>query len=234
MRGKRILIVDDELELRFLVREVFLRAGAEVFLAADGYEGLRMVAEVRPHLVLLDVMMPDMDGWETGQRMRQLSDVPIIFLSAAGRESDILRGFDCGAVDYVVKPFSPRELLARARVALRQGDVGARREEQTSYDDGYLAIALSPYSVQVQGQPVSLTTTEARLLAFLFQNADRVVTYSEILEHVWGREYRDSPEYVHVYVCHLRRKLEPDPSQAKYIVTEHGTGYRFVGQPPSS
>jgi two-component system KDP operon response regulator KdpE len=232
MHGKRVLIVDDEPDLRILMQRVFGREGAEVFLAADGQEGLRKVYEHRPDLVLLDVMMPNMDGWETCHRIGQLSGVPIIFLSAAGQEVDILRGFDCGAVDYVVKPFSPKELLARARVALRHGENGAQQEKATRYDDGYLSIALDQYRVQVDGEPVSLTTTEARLLAYLFQNANRVVTYNEILEHVWGWEYCDSPNYVHVYISHLRRKLEPDPSQPKYIVTERGIGYRFEAQPP--
>jgi two-component system KDP operon response regulator KdpE len=232
MHGKRILIVDDERDLLSLLQVIFAGEGAEVFLAADGREGLRKVQQHRPHLVLLDVMMPDMDGWEISHRIGQLSGVPIIFLSAAGQEPDILRGFDCGAVDYVVKPFSVRELLARARVALRQGEAGAQQEKPTSYDDGYLTIDLDQYRVQVQAQPVSLTTTEIRLLAYLLQNAKRAVTYNEILEHVWGWAYRDSPNYVHVYVRYLRQKLEPDPSQPRYIVTEHGIGYRFETQPP--
>jgi two-component system KDP operon response regulator KdpE len=232
MRGKRILIIDDDAEMLALLKLVFSGAGAVVYTALDGREGVGQCSVCRPDLVLLDVLMPVLDGWETCRLIRRLSDVPIIFLTAMARENDIVRGLDCGAVDYVTKPFSPRVLLARARAALRVGDAHSRKRRVARYDDGYLNVDLEARRVVAGGKLVQLTATEYKLLAYLLANAGRVVTYEQILEHVWGGGCQDSADYVHVYVWHLRQKLEQYPRRPTYLLTERGVGYRFEVQEP--
>jgi two-component system KDP operon response regulator KdpE len=227
VRGKKILVIDDDADMRTLLSILFSRAGAEVHLAADGREGLGQFGVCRPDLVLLDIMMPVLDGWETCRLLRRLSGVPIIFLTATNQEDAIVRGLDCGAVDYITKPFSSKVLLARARAALRTTDVGSRERQVTFYDDGYLTIDLNARRVLVEGEPVRLTDTQYRLLAYLLGNAGRVLTYEQILEHVWGWECQGSVDYVHVYVWHLRQKLEQNPRRPRYLLTEHGVGCRF-------
>jgi DNA-binding response OmpR family regulator len=172
-------------------------------------------------------MMPTLDGWQTCAELRRLSNVPIIFVTVLRREEDIVQGFDCGAVDYVTKPFSAKVLLARARAALRTMDVSAGERRMVLYNDGYLNIDLEARRVLVGGESVQLTATEYRLLAYLLDNARRVLTYEQILEHVWGWDCQGSAGYVHVYVWHLRQKLEPDPRHPSYLLTERGVGYRF-------
>jgi two-component system alkaline phosphatase synthesis response regulator PhoP len=171
--------------------------------------------------------MPVLDGWEACRLIRRLSDVPIIFVTALTQEDAIVRGLDCGAVDYIPKPFSPKVLLARARAALRAADAGSKKRRVALYKDGYLDIDLEARRVLVGGEPVQLTATEYRLLSHLLENAGRVLTYDQILEHVWGWECQDSVGYVHVYVWHLRQKLEQDPRNPNYLLTERGVGYRF-------
>jgi DNA-binding response OmpR family regulator len=178
----------------------------------------------------MDIMMPGLDGWEVCSGIRRLSDVPIIFLTAKTGEGDMLRGFDLGAVDYVTKPFSIKVLLARAEAALRQGVGRHDSREVTGYDDGYLQVDLAGRLVRVNRQRVRLTQTEYRLLSVLVRNAGQVLSYEQILEHVWGWEYRDSPNYVHVYIRRLRQKLERDPGAPAYLLTERGVGYAFVRQ----
>jgi two-component system KDP operon response regulator KdpE len=234
MRGKRILVIDDDAEMVELVRVVFTREGAEVYSAADGREGICQYGACRPDLILLDVMMPELDGWETCRLFREFTDVPIVFLTALGRNQEIVRGLDCGAVDYVTKPFSPNVLLARARAAMRERAAAQapKLHPPTVFDDGYLWIDVAGHQVKVDGEPVSLTATEYRLLTYLVEHAGRVLTYEQILGHVWGQEYRDSVDYVHVYVSHLRHKIEWDPSRPAYVLTERGVGYRFDGKRP--
>jgi two-component system KDP operon response regulator KdpE len=233
VRGKRVLVIDDDAETVELVRLVFAREGAEVYSAAGGRAGIHQVGACRPHLVLLDVMMPDLDGWETCRLLRGFSDVPIIFLTALSREQDIVRGLDCGAADYVTKPFSARILLARARAALRARAGASGAQRPVLYDDGYLSVDLEARSVLVDGKPARLTVTEYRLLAYLLENRGRVLTYEQILAHVWGWEYRECVDYAHVYAWHLRRKLEPDPRRPAYVLTERGVGYRFAARRPN-
>jgi two-component system KDP operon response regulator KdpE len=227
MHGKRILIIDDDPGVRKMMELVFTRAGAEVRTASDGQDGLRQFRAFDPHLIVLDVLMPTLDGWQTCAEIRRLSSVPIIFVTVLQREDEIVRGLDSGAVDYVTKPFKPAVLLARARAALRQAGVLSENQKPAVYDDGHLVVDLVDRRVRAGGQPVQLTATEYRLLAYLLENAGRVVTYEQILEHVWGWDTRGSAEYVHVYVWHLRQKLEPDPRHPSYILTERGVGYRF-------
>jgi two-component system KDP operon response regulator KdpE len=228
-------VIDDDAETAELVRLVFAEEGAEVYSAADGREGICQFGVCRPDLIVLDIMLPQLDGWETCQRFRDFTDVPIIFLTALSREQDVVRGLDCGAVDYVTKPFKPSILLARARAALREWEAARapRSPQQTFFDDGYLLIDVAGRQVRVDGEPVQLTATEYRLLVYLVEHAGQVLTYEQILGHVWGRAYRDSVDYVHVYVSHLRHKIEWDPRRPAYILTERGMGYRFAARHPS-
>lgn len=227
--GKKILIIDDDVFVRDIVTETMRHEGVQVVTAANGQEGLRQFYATQPDLVLLDVMMPHMTGWEIGRQIRQLSDVPIIMLTSLSKDEDIVRGLDYGAVDYVTKPFSPKVLAARIRAALRQSetDPAAKPEKTAAFHDGRLTIDLDSHIITLNETAVKLTKTEYRVLAYLVQNAGLVLTFEQILENVWGWDYQDSIQYVHVYVSRLRQKIEPDPQNPHYLLTEYGTGYRF-------
>ncbi len=228
-----ILIIDDDRLITELVRRHLTQEGFEVLVAHDGREGLRQVYLHHPDLVLLDIMMPQMDGWTVCQRIREVSNVPIIMLTAQGRQEDIVRGLEDGADDYIVKPFELPVLVARIRANLRRaamGPVEMASSEEPLYADSWLSFNAAKRRVTVNGQPVKLTPTEYNLLALLIRNAGRVLTYREMLEQVWGWEYIDDVDYLRVYIWHLRRKLEPDPKNPRYILTEHGVGYRFESQ----
>lgn len=231
MQGKKILVVDDDPKVCTIIAHTFAWAGAQVIVANNGLEALHQFFEHQPDLVILDIMLPDMEGWEICTRFLELAHVPIIFLSALGQEHEIIRGLESGAVDYVTKPFSPKLLLVRAQVALRRIAQSPPSNKVTSYDDGYLSLNLEQRRVLVKKKPIKLTVTEYRLLTYLFQNADRILTFQKILEHVWGWEYRDNINYIHVCISHLRRKLEADPNQPRYLHSERGIGYRFEKQP---
>lgn len=230
MHDKKILVIDDDVNLGQAIKMTFARAGAEVFTAVDGRDGLRQFYEHRPDLVILDVRMPDIDGWETCRQIRLLSNIPIIMLTTMDKDEDVLRGFDYGADDFVTKPFSREVLLARARAVLRRVELLNEADTQSLYSDGYLSIDLRKRRILVNGESIQLTATEFRLLAYLLHNAGQILTYQNILDKVWGWEYQDSIDYVHVYISHLRRKLEVDPRSPKYVLTERGVGYRFERQ----
>ena len=223
----KILVIDDDPSLRQLITLTFVSQGCQVLSAANGSEGLRVFYEQRPDLIILDIMMPELDGWTVCAQIRQLSNVPIILLTSLGSEQDIIRGLEGGAVDYVVKPFSPKVLVARAKASLRQAYQTPTPPKLTTLSDEYLTIDLVTCRVLVKNEPVKLSATEYRLLAYLVQNANQVLTTEQILENVWGLEYRESSDYVHVYISHLRRKIEADPKQPRYILTEYGIGYYF-------
>jgi two-component system KDP operon response regulator KdpE len=225
--GKKILVIDDEPLMCRLIRSIFVQEGAEVETALDGNEGLQKFSEKQPDLVLLDIMLPGIDGWEVCRQIRRQSDVPIVMLSALNRQEDIVRGLDSGADDYVTKPFSHDVLLARAESAIRRTELQSAMQSQAVYDDGYLQVDLDRQSVIAGGKSVHLNSTEFELLTFMLQNAGRVCTFAQILENVWGEDYRSSAEYVHVYIWQLRQKLEKDPKRPTYLVTEHSIGYRF-------
>lgn len=228
MPGNKVLVIDDDDLLLYLVQQILNHAGEQVLLASSGAEGLRQFLAHEPDLVILDIMMPGLDGWEVCDKIRQISHVPIMMLTALGHESHIVRGLsESGADDYLVKPFSAQVLVARVRALIRRATLPALYQKPIVYEDDYLKIDLEEHRVLVQGQPVKLTMTEHRLLAFLIQNANRVLSFEHILRHVWGPEYRDSIDYVHVYISRLRQKLELDPKNPQYFVTQHGIGYRF-------
>jgi two-component system KDP operon response regulator KdpE len=231
MDGKRILIIDDDPYMRQLLETIFVESGAEIVSARDGAEGLRLLYHHRPDLVVLDIKMPGKSGWEVCTQIREMSTVPIIMLTSLNSDDDVVRALESGAVDYVTKPFSNKVLLARARAALRQAASQAPDSRRvTSYRDEYLTVDLAQRRVLADGEPVHLTKTEFELLATLIRHAGSVLTFDQILEQVWGPGYEDSPDYVHGYTSRLRHKLEPDPREPRYLMSEHGVGYRFQPQ----
>jgi two-component system KDP operon response regulator KdpE len=225
--NKRILVVDDE---ERIVRFIRLNLEQDGFQVEEAYSGKKAMDKLRqslPDLVILDVMMPDLDGFEVLKLIRENHDVPVIMLTAKTEEDDRVRGLELGADDYVTKPFSPRELVSRVRAVLRRTEA-QRGSEGVIQVDERLKIDFDRREVWVEGKLVKLRPTEYRLLYHLVQNAGWVVTHDQILAKVWGYEYRDEPHYVRLYVNYLREKLEEDPANPKYILTERGVGYRFV------
>jgi two-component system KDP operon response regulator KdpE len=201
--------------------------GFRVVTAADGYEGLDKVVKQLPDLVILDVMMPHMDGFETLKKIREISAVPVIFLTVRGMEFDRVRGLDLGADDYITKPFSPKELTSRIRAVLRRTEANIPVAKSEVVVDDELTINFEERKVVVRGQEIKLRPTEYRLLYQLVTNAGRVLTHETLLSRVWGPEYRDEDHYVRLYITYLRQKLEKDTKHPKYILSERGFGYRF-------
>lgn len=222
----KILLIEDEEDVVVLLRFRFEQEGYEVLSAANGVEGLRILQQEHPHLVLLDVMMPRMNGWETCKRIRQYSDVPIIMLTALGRETDKVRGLEMGADDFVTKPFSLAELIARVRAALRRGSQPLAANGIVQIDER-LTVDRAQRQVVVNGQKTELSPTEFRILDCFLDNQGRILTHQSLLTQVWGWEYLDETDYLKVYVHHLRKKIEENPGKPSYIVTERGLGYRF-------
>ena len=230
-RKGSLLFVEDDINLVEALDLYFSAGGYEVTVAADGREGLRQMYASRPDLIVLDIMMPKLDGWEVCARIREVSSVPIIMLTARGQEAEKVRGLQMGADDYLTKPFSLRELEARIESVLRRTQVSPAPRERVSYADDELVIDSERWEVTLLGQPVELTATERKLLFFLAENHGRVLPTSRILERIWGHEYVDEVDYVKLYVWRLRQKIEPDPKRPRYIHTERGIGYRFCKQP---
>lgn len=227
-RKYRILVVDDERRMVGFIRLNLEQDGFEVIEAYNGMEALDRLRDSLPDLILLDVMMPDIDGFEVLRTIREVSQVPVIMLTAKGEEDDKVKGLELGADDYVTKPFSPRELVSRVKAVLRRGSTFDETDEGVIEVDDRLKIDFSRREVWVDGELVKLRPTEYRLLYHLVQNAGWVLTHDQILTKVWGYEYRDEPHYVRLYINYLRKKIEEDPANPKYILTERGVGYRFV------
>ena len=225
--GSKLLIVDDDQRLGEALMLYLKRLGYDVAIAYDGLQGLDMFQTFRPDLVILDVMMPRLNGWDMARRLREVSHVPIIMLTARGQENDRVMGLKLGADDYIAKPFSLRELEARVEAVLRRARLADAARSGPLYQDGFLMIDASGWDVTREGQPVDLTATERKLL-FLLVGTPSVLSADTILEKVWGKEYAERPEYVKLYIWRLRQKLEVDPTTPRYIVTERGRGYRFV------
>ncbi len=229
MSEARILIVDDEAKLVRLVREILTATGYEVLAACNGGNALEMIAVEQPDLILLDLILPgEMDGYEVARRVREFSAVPIIMLTAKVREADILRGFETGADDYITKPFSAKELLARVRAVLKRakGESIAGVEAEISY--GELKIDLARRRVTLSGREIRLTPTEYSLLHELASHCNQVMLHEQLLTAVWGPEYRNDLDYLRAYIHYLRQKLEPDPSNPKLIIRCAGVGYMLV------
>jgi DNA-binding response OmpR family regulator len=226
-RDITILIVDDEPRIRDLVRMNLELEHYHVLEASSGEEALEQLRENLPDLILLDVMMPDMDGFETLRHIREVSTVPVIMLTVRQDEHDRIRGLDLGADDYIAKPFSPRELLSRIRALLRRAFMPPPARKSEIVVDKDLKIDFARREVIVRGQKVTLRPTEYRLLYHLVNNAGRLLTHETLLSKVWGREYRDEAHYLRLYITYLRQKIEKDPAHPQYILTERGVGYRF-------
>jgi len=226
-KGK-LLIIDDDDKLVEAVTLYLNKAGYETIAAADGVQGMQQMYSQRPDLIVLDVMLPKMDGWETCQRIREISNVPIIMLTARGQETDRVMGLKLGADDYVAKPFSLKELEARVEAVLRRTRLPPPAKGRILYANDELVIDSGRLEVSRGGERVQLTATEQRLLFYLAENAGQVLTNEQILETVWGSEYVNEVDYIKLYIWRLRQKIEEDPRQPKYILTERGIGYRFA------
>ena len=257
-----VLIVDDDADLLQLASLLFKKAGAQVITANDGLEGISKFFTYHPDLIVMDVMMPGNSGFDICARIRQVSETPLIFLTALNQEKEMLQGLAVGADDFLTKPFNPEILLARARTILRRtqrangsngnngqdgnngipghngsnaqnGNHSQMENAQTgsfTYNDGYLSVDIERHEVLVHGKRVKLTPIEFRLLVYLARNAGKLLTFEKILINVWGSQYLGTMEHVHVYISHLRRKVEEDARHPRYIITIHGMGYLFEKQ----
>jgi two-component system KDP operon response regulator KdpE len=227
--GKLVLVVDDEPRMIGFIRMNLEIEGHQVIEAHSGVEALEAIRTKLPDVVLLDVMMPDLDGFETLRMLREFSNIPVIMLTAKGEENDKVYGLELGADDYVTKPFGPRELSSRIRAVLRRAEIPAATPEQAILKiDDRLQVDFNRREVIVEGNHIKLRPTEYRLLYHLIENAGWTVPHDQLLAKVWGYEYRDEAHYVRLYVNYLREKIEKDPSNPQYILTERGVGYRFA------
>jgi two-component system KDP operon response regulator KdpE len=225
---KVILVVDDEPRMIQFIRMNLELERYRVLQASNGLHALDKVRDELPDLVILDVMMPDLDGFETLRILRETSDVPVIMLTVKAEEDDIVRGLKLGADDYVTKPFSPRELSSRVEALLRRAELPAPIEKTALEIDDRLTIDFARREVIVEGQRIQLRPTEYRLLYHLVSNAGWVMPHETLLQKVWGYEYRDETHYLRLYITYLRQKIEKDSSNPQYILTERGIGYRFM------
>ena len=224
-----ILVVDDEPAILDLITAILERQGYVVLDAHDGDEALRILRERIPDLVLLDVMMPGLDGFEVLKEIRAISNVPVIMLTVQAGEADRVRGLDLGADDYIAKPFGHRELVSRVKAALRRAEMPPTVPASGFVRvDDYLQIDFNAREVIAGGNHIKLRPTEYKLLYHLVTNAGRLLSHEALLTRVWGREYRDDTQLLRLYVTYLRQKIEPDPATPRYILNERGLGYRFV------
>ncbi len=227
----KILVVDDAPEVVEAVTVSFNLQWreTEVIGASDGESALEMIEDEHPDLVLLDIAMPGMDGYETLRRTREFSDVPVIMLTARDGVLDKVKGLELGADDYVTKPFDHLELLARVKAVLRRLDMPQPATRAPSFVSGDISVDFDTREVRLRGELLSLTPIEYKLIYHLVRNVGRVLPHKTLLAKVWGREYTEEMDYLRVYIRRLRRKLEADPEQPEYILTERGVGYRFRG-----
>ena len=228
LERRRILVVDDEERMVRFIRMNLEHDGFQVSEAFNGKQAIQKMRDVTPDIILLDVMMPDLDGFEVLETVREFSNVPVIMLTAKGEEDDRVRGLAHGADDYITKPFSPRELVSRIKAVLRRTEGVSGSMHGLLEIDKRLKIDFDRREIWLEGKLVKLRPTEYRLLFHLVQNAGWVVSHDQLLQKVWGYEYRDEPHYVRLYINYLRQKLEKEPADPKYILTERGVGYRFV------
>jgi len=227
MSKHRAVIVDDDVDIAHLIRECLREEGFEVTLAATGSVALQVIEKKRPEVVILDIMLPDFDGFKVLQRLRQWSQVPVIALSARGEMTYKTKCLNLGADDYMTKPFGVEELLARVRAVLRRTRVVDSAPATPLFCSGNLQINFAERRVTIAGNEISLTPIEYDLLKELTTNVGKVLNYSHLLHKVWGPEYGSEREYLHVYIGYLRGKIEPDPTEPKHIITVSGVGYRF-------
>ena len=226
-----ILLVDDDQRLIRFVRANLESIGHKVYVAEDSETALQFLDGETPDLVILDIMLPGMDGFELCQRIREFSTVPIVMLTAKAEEADKVRGLELGADDYITKPFGVQELLARVEAMLRRTSYPQDTITSPTFSCGDFTIDFLRHLVTIRGKEVRLTPTEYRLLAKLAGNAGRVIFHDKLLTDVWGAEYRDELDYLRAYIRHLRRKIEHNPHQPRYILSIPGVGYMFAKEP---
>ena len=227
MNKTRILIVDDEINIIKYLRSNLENHDYQILTAMDGNDAIQAVEMEIPDLIILDIMMPKMDGYEVCRRIREWSQIPIIMLSALGDETDKVKCLDLGADDYITKPFGAKELIARVQAVLRRNGKSPHLPGPVSFTSGDLVINFAFRKVTLDGEEIQLTPTEYSLLQELSLNAGKVLTHSHLLKKVWGPEYGDETDYLHTFIRRLRRKLEPNSPEPLYIVTVPGVGYRF-------
>ncbi|MGQ9832999.1 MAG: response regulator transcription factor [Candidatus Villigracilaceae bacterium] len=227
MSSPNVLVVDDEKSLREFVERNLDARGFNVLTASNGLEALDIFQKHNIDLVILDIMMPHLDGLETTRRIRQTSTVPIIILTALGEETEKVRAFDLGADDYLTKPFGTGELVSRVKAVLRRAHWSESKVTDEKIVCGEITADLARHEITVRGEPIELTPTEFKLLVYLMRHAGKVVTHRNILQNVWGPEYGNEAEYLRVYMGRLRQRLERDPLNPRYIKTERGVGYLF-------
>jgi DNA-binding response OmpR family regulator len=225
----KILVIDDDENTLWLIGTLLQHNEFDVIKTTSATEGLEMTRNQKPDLVLLDVMMPELDGWEVCRRLRETSAVPIIFITAKSSVKDVVKGLEIGGDDYVVKPFDNHELLARIRTQLRRG-TAERGADELVFADGNLKINFQTREVTVYGNVVELTPKEFTLLSVLARNAGRVLTRSELITQTWGPEYGEANESLKLYIHYLRKKIERDPNKPEFILTSRGVGYRFANK----
>ena len=230
----KVLLIDDDTGLLTLLKIGLEREGFAVITAENGREGLRLAYQTHPDAIVLDIMMPDMDGWTVCQRLRQVCDVPIIMLTGKTGERDMIKGLSLGADDYLTKPCSFDELKTRIDARLRRRTPSSKTDWKIVYDDGQLRVDLRDGMVMRRGERVDLSPTEMRLLAHLLRQKGRVVPREELLVSVWGPEYAHQLRYLSVYIRYLRQKIEDNPSSPRYIQTRWGLGYLFAGNSPGA
>jgi two-component system KDP operon response regulator KdpE len=223
----RILVVDDEARMIDFIRMNMELEGARILSARNGVEALDQVRKHNPDLILLDIMMPQLDGYETLRMLREFSSIPVVMLTAKGEEEDIVKGLELGADDYIPKPFGVRELVSRVKAVLRRVQSSTEHGQALLKIDDRLTIDFNNHEVIVEGKVIKLRPTEYRMLYHLIENVGWTVPHEQLLAKVWGYEYRDETHYVRLYINYLREKIEKDPANPKYILTERGIGYRF-------
>jgi two-component system KDP operon response regulator KdpE len=233
-RKSNILVVDDEPHVLRLVKANLESSGYKVSTAVDGEQAVELVRREVPDLVVLDIMLPKLDGYAACRRIREFSSVPILMLTARSTEVDLVHGFEVGADDYLTKPFAVSELLVRVQSLLRRSKWPEEIISRQHFRTGPIEIDFAQHRVTASGQAVKLTPTEYRLLTYLASNANRVVPHRELLRAVWGPEYGDETEYLRVYTRYLRQKLEPDPSNPRYLLTQAGAGYMLAQPEPEA
>jgi len=226
MEGKTVLVIEDDPTTQGLLQTIYSHAGANVLIAPNGDAGLRMFSDCQPDVIILDLMLPNINGWTVCRRIRQMSDIPIIILSALSNKEDIIDGYDSGAIDYVTKPFSGKSLIERTQTILSHVDF-EQQNAQVFYDDGYMRFNPLERQLFVNNQPVRLTKTENKLLELLVRQKDKLQTYNQILQHVWGWNHNGKPEKIQLNISRLRQKIERDPQNPDYLILEYGLGYMF-------
>jgi len=230
MIGKKILLIDNDTDFLQDQGQIFKDAGAQVILTMSGMEGISKVLTHQPDLIVVGITKPGKGGLRICKTIRQFSNTPLIILAGIDQDQFILQGLEAGADDFISKPFKPVILLARARAVLRRSELTKGTQDNANYDDGRLKVDIEKHRVLIKDKEVKLTPVEFRLLAYLVSNSGKVLSFEQILENVWGSEYQGNDDYVHVYISHIRNKIEQDTKSPRYILTVHGVGYIFEKQ----